>query len=157
MSNILDMRGKKKKSTGDKWEAGNWLPRSPLGATRHGYQGGMTLGDGCRRHQRKIYPTEAALKKAILSMLPKGMRNITMTLRKSGRVYDCENAHLAVFSCFDLWVADIEVTKHVNGWSLTYPDDTIRSFTRELRNGYDMAETIHSFRDSENYPRKRPI
>ena len=134
------MRGMKKKSTWEKWEATDWLPRSPCGATRHGYQTGLTIGYICRRHQRKVYPTETALKKAILSMLPKRMRGLTMELRNYNVIYGETKGHLATFKYNGNHIEEIAVDKHPNGWTLRFNEDTIRSVSREIRAGFDLFE-----------------
>ena len=129
---MLDMRGKKKKTTWEKWEAGNWLPRSPVGATRHYNQMGFSLSQLCRDKQRKVYPTEVSLKKALLSMLPKHLRNMEMKLDVYNVIYGETDGYLATFLYTGERVESISIKKHPNGWVLKFGEDTIRSFTKEL-------------------------
>ena len=129
---MLDMRGKKKKTTWEKWEADNWLPRSPIGATRHYNQLGFSLSELCRNKQRKVYPIEASLKKALLSMLPKHLRNMEMKLDVYNVIYGETDGYLATFLYTGERVESISIKKHPNGWVLKFGEDTIRSFTKEL-------------------------
>ena len=146
---MLDMRGKKKKATWEKWEAGNWLPRSPIGATRHYNQLGISLSELCRYQQRKVYPTEASLKKALLSMLPKHLRNMEMKLDVYNVIYGETDGYLATFLYTGERVESISIKKHPNGWVLKFGEDTIRSFTKELLEGIERitemlnARTFH--------------
>lgn len=142
---MLDMRGKKKKTTWEKWAARDWLPRSTLCATRHGHPSGLTISNMCRRRQRKVYPTEQALKKAILSMLPKSYRNAEITIREWNFIYGETNGYLATVRIFEENIDSICITKHSNGWSLRHGEDSIRSFTKELMVG--INNVLLSFKD----------
>lgn len=130
---MLDLRGKKKVAEWELWDAGEWLPRSPLGATRHCSQAGLKVTEQGRYRQRKVYPTIEAVKKALLSMLPKRMRNLEVetTERKS---YGSEEKILVVAFTVSPGVnliAHLDIKK--NGYSLSYAEDTIRTITREFR------------------------
>ena len=143
---MLDMRGKKKKTTWEKWDAGNWLPRSPVGATRHYNQMGFSLSQLCRDKQRKVYPTEVSLKKALLSMLPKHLRNMEMKLDVYNIVYGETDGYLASFYHEEEKVGRISIRKHPNGWVLKFGSDTIRSFTKELMEGIDRITEMRNDR-----------
>ena len=146
---MLDMRGKKKKGTWEKWDHDNWMPRSPVGATRHYNQLGFSLSELCRGKQRKVYPTESSLKKALLSMLPKHLRNMEMKLDVYNIVYGETDGYLASFYHDKEKVDSISIRKHPNGWVLKFGSDTIRSFTKELLEGIERitemlnARTFH--------------
>ena len=131
---MLDMRGKKKKTTWEKWDAGNWLPRSLEGANRHYSQMGFSLTEKCRMKQRKVYPTEAALKRALLSMLPKHLRDMEMKVDVYNIVYGETDGYLASFYREEEKVDCISIRKHPNGWVLKFGSDTIRSVAREILN-----------------------
>ena len=143
---MLDMRGKKKKTTWEKWDAGNWLPRSPVGATRHYNQMGFSLSQLCRGKQRKVYPTEVSLKKALLSMLPKHLRNMEMKLDVYNIVYGETDGYLASFYHEEEKVGHISIRKHPNGWVLKFGSDTIRSFTKELMEEIDRITEMRNDR-----------
>ena len=143
---MLDMRGKKKKTTWEKWDAGNWLPSSPVGATRHYNQMGFSLSQLCRDKQRKVYPTEVSLKKALLSMLPKHLRNMEMKLDVYNIVYGETDGYLASFYHEEEKVGRISISKHPNGWVLKFGSDTIRSFTKELMEGIDRITEMRNDR-----------
>lgn len=143
---MLDMRGKKKKTTWEKWDAGNWLPRSPVGATRHYNQMGFSLSQLCRDKQRKVYPTEVSLKKALLSMLPKHLRNMEMKLNVYNIVYGETDGYLASFYHEEEKVGRISIRKHPNGWVLKFGSDTIRSFTKELLEGIERITEMQNDR-----------
>ena len=143
---MLDMRGKKKKGTWEKWDYNNWMPRSPVGATRHYNQLGFSLSELCRNKQRKVYPTEASLKKALLSMLPKHLRNMEMKLNVYNIVYGETDGYLASFYHDKEKVDSISIRKHPNGWALKFGSDTIRSFTKELMEGIDRITEMRNDR-----------
>lgn len=132
MAELLDMRGKKKKSTWEKWDAGNWLPRSPIGATRHYNQIGFTLSHLLRNKQRKVYPTEEHLRRAIVSMLPKRFRNMKMKLVEDNMVYGETNSYLAQMQYPDGGWDGISVIKKPNGYCLKFGCDTIRSIAKDI-------------------------
>ena len=129
---MLDMRGKKKKTTWEKWDAGNWLPRSPVGATRHYNQMGFSLSQLCRRKQRKVYPTEAALKRALLSMLPRRLRDMELTMYEDNMVYGEKDNYTAKLMHVTGLYALVAVVKKKHGWVLKFGSDTIRSITKEI-------------------------
>ena len=143
---MLDMRGKKKKTTWEKWDAGNWLPRSLEGANRHYSQMGFSLTEKCRMKQRKVYPTEAALKRALLSMLPKHLRDMEMKVDVYNIVYGETDGYLASFYREEEKVDCISIRKHPNGWVLKFGSDTIRSFTKELMEGIDRITEMRNDR-----------
>lgn len=144
---MLDMRGKKKKSTGEKWEAGAWLPRTTTGANRHYSQVGYTLSGMLRDKQRKVYPTEASLKRALLSMLPKWMRNMEMTIRPHNMIYGQTNGHIVEFKHDDIVAGDMSVNKLPHGWALRFGEETIRTFARETRGRIELIEDTKRFRE----------
>lgn len=129
---ILDMRGKKKKTTWEKWECDNWLPRSKQGVNRHCNQLGYSLSAMCRMKQRKVYPTEEHLRRAILSMLPKRFRSMKMELVEDNMVYGETNSYSARMQYPDGGYDSISVVKKPNGYSLKFGEDTVRSSAKEI-------------------------
>ena len=129
---MLDMRGKKKKSTWEKNAAGDWLPRSPLGATKHCYQIGFKVTQQGRRHQRKVYANEAILKNALLSMLPKHLRSMEMTLAKCNLIYNELDGFRASFRYEGRLLGCVMLTKRDDGYRLYFGTETIQSFTKEI-------------------------
>lgn len=133
----LDMRGKKKKTEWEKHEAGDWLPRTPIGANRHYRQSGLIVTEAGRYHQRKVYPTEMALKRALLSMLPKNIRDVLeVDFQPYDLIWGSKNGYLASFNLKGTKVSfgTAGVRQRDTGWSLKYAEDTIRSITKELLN-----------------------
>lgn len=129
---MLDMRGKKKKGKWEKFEHGDWLPASPLGANRHSNQLGFSLTQSCRMKQRKVYPTDASLKKALLSMLPKRLRDAEMSISEDRMIYGETNNYIARLMYDDGFCPAALITKKKGGWSLKLGEDTIRSLTRDF-------------------------
>lgn len=132
MAELLDMRGKKKKSTWEKWDAGNWLPRTLQGANRHCNQLGFSLSEMCRMKQRKVYPTEEHLRRAIVSMLPKRFRNMKMELVEDNMIYGETNSYLARMQYPDGGWDGISVVKKPGGYCLKFGSDTIRSIAKDI-------------------------
>lgn len=131
---MLDMRGKKKKTTWEKNAAGDWLPRSPLGATKHCYQIGFKVTQLGRSHQRKAYANEALLKRALLSMLPKHLKNLEMTLSKCNLIYKELDGFRASFRQEGRLLGSVMLTKRDDGYRLYFGTETIRSAAREILN-----------------------
>lgn len=131
---MLDMRGKKKKTTWEKNAAGDWLPRSPLGATKHCYQIGFKVTQQGRSHQRKVYANEALLKKALLSMLPKHLQSLEMSLSKCNLIYNELDGFRASFRQEGRLLGCVMLTKRDDGYRLYFGTDTIRSVAREILN-----------------------
>lgn len=143
---ILDMRGKKKKTTWEKWEYDNWLPRSKQGVNRHCNQLGYSLSAMCRMKQRKVYPTEEHLRRAILSMLPKRFRSMKMELVEDNMVYGETNSYSARMQYPDGGYDSISVVKKPNGYSLKFGEDTIRSSTKEILGNEPIEELVQQLR-----------
>ena len=129
---MLDMRGKKKKTTWEKNEAGDWLPRSLEGANRHCNQLGFSLSEMCRRKQRKVYLTEEHLRRAIVSMLPIRFRNMKMELVEDNMIYGETNSYSARMKYPDGGWDSVSVVKKPNGYALKFGEDTIRSIAKDI-------------------------
>ena len=138
---MLDMRGKKKKSTREKNAAGDWLPRSPLGATKHCYQIGFKVTQQGRNHQRKVYANEAILKNALLSMLPKHLRSMEMTLAKCNLIYNELDGIRASLRHEGRLLGSVMLTKRDDGYRLYFGTDTIQSITRDLLDVWNDKST----------------
>lgn len=129
---ILDMRGKKKKGYWEKAEYDNWLPRAVQGANRHCNQLGYSLSAMLRMKQRKVYPTEEHLRRAIVSMLPKRFRNMKMELVEDNMVYGENNSYMARMQYPDGGWDSVSVVKKPNGYALKFGEETIRSIAKDI-------------------------